>query len=47
MTLAYAKKLGFTTQKTEVGAQKINGFTLVTYRMVIVGFFIQDRLGKV
>ena len=35
---AYAKKLGLQVQKTDVGAQKIDGSTLETYGMVIAGF---------
>lgn len=37
-TLAYTMKLGFYTQKTDVGTQKIDGFSLTSYRMIIVGF---------
>ena len=47
MTPAYAEKLGLTTRKTDIGAQKIDGSILVTYEMVITGFSVQDRLGKV
>ncbi len=47
MTLAYVAKLGLTTQKTDVGDQKIDGSTLVTYEIVIVRFSDQDKLGKV
>ena len=47
MTPAYATKLGLTTRKTDVGAQKIDRSTLVTYWMVIAGFSVQDKLGKV
>ncbi len=38
MTKAYATKLGFTTRKTSVGAQKINGLLLETYSMVLASF---------
>ena len=38
MTPAYAKQLGFQTWKTDVGAQKIDGSLLATYRMVIAAF---------
>ena len=47
MTPAYTEKLGLTTRKTDVGAQKIDGSTLVTYGIVIVGFLVQNRLEKV
>lgn len=48
---AYAKKLGLTIRKTEVGAQKINGSPingspLETYGMVIAGFQVQDKLRR-
>ena len=38
MTPAYAKQLGLQTRKTDVGAQKINGSLLTTYKMVIAAF---------
>ena len=38
MAPVYAKKLGLRIRKTDVGAQKIDGSTLKTYRMVIAGF---------
>ena len=38
MTLAYAKKLGLQTQKTNIGAQKIDNSLLKTYGMVIAAF---------
>ena len=38
MTPAYTKKLGFQTQKTYVGAQKIDGLSLNTFGMVIASF---------
>lgn len=47
MTLAYVAKLGLIIFKTDVGIQKINGSTLMTYEIVIVGFTIQDKLRKV
>ena len=47
MTPAYAEKLGLTTRKTDVSAQKIDSSTLVTYEMVIPGLSVQDRLGKI
>ena len=38
MTLAYAQKLGLRIRKTDVRAQKIDGLSLDTFEMVIVGF---------
>ena len=35
MTSAYAKNLGLQTQKTNIRAQKIDGSSLDTFRMVI------------
>lgn len=43
MTLVYIEKLGFPIQKIAVSAQKIDSKTLVTYRIVVVNFFIQDK----
>ncbi len=47
MTLAYAAELGLTTQKTSIGAQKIDGSPLETYGMVSACFSLQDSLGRV
>ena len=38
MTPAYAAKLGFEVQKTDIGAQKIDGSTFDTLRMVLADF---------
>lgn len=38
MTSTYTKKLDFQMQKTNVGAQKIDRSSLVTYKMVIAEF---------
>ena len=38
MTPAYAKELGLQVQKTDVGAQKINGSSLKIFGMVIADF---------
>ena len=46
MAPAYAKKLGFWVQKTNVDTQMINGSTIKTYGMVIAGFYVQDKFGK-
>ncbi len=47
MTLAYTKKLGLTTRKTSVGAQKIDGLPLEIYSIVSASFSLQDSLGRV
>ena len=47
MTLAYAKKLGLRTQKSDVRAQKIDGSSLKTFGMVIAGFQVINKLGRV
>ena len=47
MNPAYTKKLGLRVRQTNVGAQKINGSHLNTFEMVIVGFSLQDKLGKI
>lgn len=46
-TPAYTAKLGFVTQEIDVGTQKIDGPILNTYRMVIAGFLVQNKLEKV
>ncbi len=46
MTPAYAKKLGLTTQKTSIGAQKIDGSPPETYSMVSASFSLQDSLRR-
>ena len=46
MTPAYTKKLGLQTQKTDVGAQKIDGSSLDTFGIVIAGFQVIDKLGR-
>lgn len=38
ITPVYTIKLGLTIWKTNVGAQKINSFTLMTYTIVIISF---------
>ena len=45
MTPAYAKKLGLRIWKTDVGAQKIDGSSLDTFKMVIASFEVIDKLG--
>ena len=46
MSFAYAKRLGLKIWKTNFGAQKIDGSTLETFRMVITNFQIEDRGGR-
>ena len=46
MTPAYTKKLGLQTQRTDVGAQKIDGSNLDTFGMVIAGLQIINKLGR-
>ncbi len=47
MTPTYAAKLGLTTRKTSVGAQKIDGSPLETHGMTSARFALQDSLGRV
>ena len=46
MTPAYASRLGFWARHTNVKAQKIDGSTLQTFRMVLVDFQVEDKFGK-
>ena len=46
ITLVYANKLGLQTQKTDIGAQKIDGLLLKTYEIVIAAFQVKDKLGR-
>ena len=46
MSLAYAKKLGLKTWKTNVGAQEIDSSTLETFGMVIADFQVEDKGGR-
>ena len=39
----YAKRLGLKTWKTNVGAQKIDGSALETFRMVIANFQVENK----
>ena len=40
MTLKFAAKLGLATQPTVIKVQKIDGSTLKTHGIVIIGFLI-------
>ena len=46
MTPAYAAKLGLKVQKTDIGAQKIDGSTLKTFGMILADFQVEDKLGR-
>ena len=46
MNLAYIEKLGFKTQKTNIGAQKIDGSAFETFAMVIADFRVEDKVGR-
>ena len=46
MTPAYAKQLGLWTQRTDIGAQKIEGSSLATYGMVIAAFEVKDKFDR-
>ena len=46
MTLGYASKLGLKIRSTYVGAQKIDGFTLKTFGMVLASFQVKDTLER-
>lgn len=46
MNLHFAKKLGLLIYKTKVSTQKINGFRLVTFDMVIALFSMEDKKRK-
>ena len=42
----YVMKLGFRARKIDVGAQKIDGFYLDIFRMVIVDCSVKNKLGR-
>ena len=46
ITLAYTKQLGLRTKKTDVGAQKIDGSLVRTFKIVIAGFQVINKLGR-
>lgn len=47
MTPTYKAKLGFVTWKSDIGIQKINGLTLVTYKIILAGFSVKNKPEKV
>ena len=44
---AFAEKLGLVMRATNINAQKIDGTTLKTYRMVIAAFLVTDQANRV
>ena len=46
MNPTFIRKLGFHIRMTNVGAQKINGSTLKTFRIVIADFQVEDKGGR-
>ena len=46
MTPAYAKKLGLQIRKTDIGAQKIDRWSLDMFEIVIATFQVMNKLGK-
>ena len=46
MNLDFAWKLGLKVQKTNVGAQKIDGSALETFGMVIADFQVEDKANR-
>ena len=46
MTLKFLRGLGFYIRKTNIRAQKIDYSALKTFRMVIVNFQLEDKIGK-
>ena len=47
MTPTFAAKLGLSIRPTDIGAQKIDDSSLKMYGMVMVGFSIQGKTGKI
>ena len=43
----FAKQLGFLIRPTDVGAQKSNGITLDTHRIVVAAFSVVDKANQV
>ena len=46
ITPAYAKQLGLQARKTDIKTQKIDRSGLDTFKMVIAGFQIIDKLSR-
>lgn len=47
ITPAYAAKLSFKVQKTDIEAQKIDSSIFDTFEMVLAKFQVEDKLGRV
>lgn len=47
ITPAYASKLGFKIRRTNVRAQKINGFIFKIFEMVLARFQVENKLIRV
>lgn len=47
MTPAYTANLGLKVQKTDINTQKINGFTIQTFEMVLASYRKKDKFEKV
>ena len=46
MNLDYARKLGLKIQKTNIGAQKIDGSALETFGIVIADFQVENKINR-
>ena len=46
MSPIYIKKLGLKTWKTNIGAQKIDGSILKTFKIVITDFQVENKVGR-
>ena len=46
MTLVYAVYLSLKVRVTDVSAQKIDGFSLATYGIIIAAFQVVDKLDR-
>ena len=46
MNPAYVEKLGLKARKTNVGAQKVDGSALETFKIVIADFQMEDKVGR-
>ena len=46
ITPAYAAKLGLGGQETDIGAQKIDSSTLITFGMVVADFQVENKLDR-
>ena len=45
--LTFTKKLGLLIRPTNIRAQKIDGSTLNTYKMVVAAFLVMDKANQV